>query len=70
MAACRLIDYGRDAGERQALRRIVSRLAHGSGEYSEEDVHLLGEEALALVSALFRAREQSIYSEEEWQSAV
>lgn len=55
--------------EAPALRRILRTLANGRGEYSEADAYVLGDKALALVAALFEARERCLYSEEEWQEA-
>lgn len=38
-----------------------------TGEYSESEVYLFSDKMLALVAALFEARERGLYSEEEWR---
>ena len=67
-AAWRFLEERGDTRESRALRRIIKTLGNGCGEYSESDMDLLGDDAVALVAALLDARERCLYSEEEWQA--
>ena len=56
-----------ETGEGRGLRRIIETLATGKGEYAESEVYLISDKMLAVVMALFEARERGFYSEEEWR---
>ena len=65
--AWRFLEENGETGEGRILRRIIETLATGGGEYSESEVYLHSDKMLAIVAALFEARERGFYTEEEWR---
>lgn len=67
--ARRILQGGGLTAEGQMLRRAVKALAVDAGEFGDADVHRLGSDALALVSALVEARTTRRYTDAEWLTA-
>ena len=68
--ARRFLEASGLTGEGQMVRKSVEALAASSGAFDEADVHRLGSETLALVSALADARAKGRYPDSEWRAAA
>jgi hypothetical protein len=68
--ARRLLQTSGLTAEGQMLRKVVDALGADQGEFGESDVHRLGADMLALVSALADARATRRYSDADWLKAA
>ena len=55
--------------EGQMVRKAVVALGTHDGEFGDSDIHRLGADALALVSALIDARNSKRYPDGDWLAA-
>lgn len=55
--------------EGQMVRKAVVALGARAGEFGDADIHRLGADALALVSALIDARNTKRYADGDWIAA-
>jgi hypothetical protein len=68
--ARRFMQESGSTGEGQMVRKAVQALGGNAGEFGDSDVHRLGADALALVSALADAKMRRRYRDAEWLAAV
>ena len=67
--ARRVIGTSGLTAEGQMVRKAVVALATRMGEFGDADIHRLGADALALVSALIDERNTKRYPDGEWIAA-